>query len=74
MPPAKQLKLALFDGGYSNTYHLAVVRAPRDREMMLKGIVPSFDPLIAGEHEVDPVRCQCCGAQIPWRIIKGWRD
>jgi hypothetical protein len=34
----------------------------------------SGDPNIIGEHEVPPVKCQCCNAVIPWAIIKGWRN
>jgi hypothetical protein len=32
------------------------------------------DPNLIGEHEVEPVRCQCCRSPIPWATIKGWRD
>lgn len=49
-------------------------RAEINIELLERGIKPTYNPLIIGEHEVEPVRCQCCGTQIPWSTIKGWRD
>lgn len=49
-------------------------RAQINSELLARGIQPTYDPLVIGEHEVEPVRCPGCRAQIPWHIIKGWRN
>lgn len=55
----------------------------RDRYNRQRGVVPkrtspnyptSGDPNIIGEHEVEPVKCPCCGEAMPWPLIKGWRN
>jgi hypothetical protein len=33
-----------------------------------------LDPMLIGEHEVQPVRCDGCGEAIPWRKVKGYRN
>lgn len=32
------------------------------------------DPDFIGTTEVKPVCCEACGAQIPWRTLRGWQD
>jgi hypothetical protein len=34
----------------------------------------SGDPNIIGEHEVRPLCCPHCNGQLPWALIKGWRN
>jgi hypothetical protein len=40
------------------------------QECLARGIDPDW----IGSHEVDPVCCINCGQEIPWEVIKGWRD
>jgi hypothetical protein len=52
--------------------HASRLQQPRACSVVAFPYPASGDPNIIGEHEVPPVRCQCCNAPIAWSIIKGW--